>query len=184
MTDRRLKTEKAVLTALFLALGLVLPFLTGQIRVIGKMLCPLHFPVILCGMICGWPYGLAIGITLPLFRSLLFSMPPLYPNAVAMALELATYGVTVGLLTGNSRKRHTLPRLYAALLIAMIAGRLVWGLAQAVLLGLGESGFTLTAFWTGAVAGSLPGIALQLILIPPLMLLLERTGLLPVRRSV
>ena len=52
-------TRKLTLSALFLALGLVLPLITGQIPQIGKMLLPMHIPVLLCGMVCGWPYGLA-----------------------------------------------------------------------------------------------------------------------------
>ena len=85
-------TRKLTLSALFLALGLVLPLITGQIPQIGKMLLPMHIPVLLCGMVCGWPYGLAVGAVMPLLRGLLFGMPVLYPTGIGMAFELAAYG--------------------------------------------------------------------------------------------
>ena len=80
-----------------LALALVLPFLTGQLPQIGNMLCPMHLPVLLCGFLLGWPWGLAVGVTAPLLRSALFGMPPLYPVALAMCLELGCYGLVIGL---------------------------------------------------------------------------------------
>ena len=92
-------TRKLTLSALFLALGLVLPLITGQIPQIGKMLLPMHIPVLLCGMVCGWPYGLAVGAVMPLLRGLLFGMPVLYPTGIGMAFELAAYGAVIGLLT-------------------------------------------------------------------------------------
>lgn len=102
MTDN--KTKKVILSAMFIGIGLVLPFLTGQIHVIGKMLLPMHIPVLLCGFICGWQYGLLVGFILPLFRSVLFSMPVMYPNAIGMAFELATYGAVSGLLHEEKRE--------------------------------------------------------------------------------
>lgn len=85
--------KQMILGALFVAIGLVLPFFTGQIPAVGRMLLPMHIPVLLCGLICGWKYGLAVGAVLPLTRSLLFGMPTLYPTAIAMTFELATYPV-------------------------------------------------------------------------------------------
>lgn len=84
--------------ALLLTLGLVLPFLTGQIPQFGSMLLPMHLPVLLCGFVCSWPWGLAVGAVTPLLRSLLFAMPPMFPTALAMAFELAAYGCCTGLL--------------------------------------------------------------------------------------
>jgi len=170
-------TRKLILSALFLALGLVLPFLTGQIPQIGKMLLPMHIPVLLCGFVCGWPYGLAVGFVAPLLRIVLFGMPPLYPTALAMAFELAAYGAVTGALYARSAKRG-LGAVYGALIAAMLAGRAVWGLAEIVLLGLGGSAFTLQAFWSGAFASAGPGIVLQLILIPAVMAGLQRAGVL------
>ena len=100
---------KIVLSSIFLALAYVLPFLTGQIPEIGSMLCPMHIPVLLCGFICGWKYGLIVGIIAPIFRSLTLGMPPLFPTALAMAFELGTYGLLSGLFYNvfNKNKKNT-----------------------------------------------------------------------------
>ena len=163
-----------VLSALFLSLCLVLPFLTGQIPEIGNMLLPMHIPVLLCGLICGPQYGLIIGAIAPIMRSLIFSMPPMYPTAIGMAFELATYGLLIGLLFRKS-KWHCIKSLYISLIISMIGGRVVWGVVQSILLGLGDSGFTLSMFISGAFLKAIPGIVLQLVLIPAVMLLLKKT---------
>ena len=174
--------KNLTLAALFLALGLVLPFFTGQIPQIGSMLLPMHIPVFLCGLICGWQYGAAVGFIVPLMRSVLFGMPPLFPTAAAMAFELLTSGLVVGLL--YSRPRWQCVRaLYRCLLIAMVAGRVVWGLVQAVLLGLTGSAMTLQIFLAGALLNAIPGIIVQLILIPVVMLALNRTGLVPFKQT-
>ena len=170
MQKTNLKT--LVLAALFLAIALVLPFLTGQIPEIGSMLCPMHIPVLLCGFFCGWPWGLAVGIIAPLLRSLLFSMPPMFPTAICMAFELATYGAVSGLLYSKLPRKKA--SIYGALLIAMVAGRLVWGLARFLCTGLDVSAFGLSAFWSGAVATAIPGIIVQLLLIPVLVMALEK----------
>ena len=163
-----------VLSAMFLSLALVLPFLTGQIKEIGNMLLPMHIPVMLCGLICGWQYGLIVGALAPIMRSFLFSMPPMYPTAIGMAFELAAYGVLIGLLFSKS-KWHCIKSLYISLIISMLGGRVVWGIAQSILLGLGDSGFTLSMFISGAFLKAIPGIILQLVLIPAVMLLLKKT---------
>ena len=170
------KSLRLVFSALFLALAYVLPFLTGQIPEIGSMLCPMHLPVLLCGFVCGLPWGLVVGATAPLFRSLTLGVPILFPNAVCMALELATYGAMAGLFY------RILPRkrgyIYAALLLSMIVGRLVWGCAMLVCLGLADKAFPWPAFFAGAVTNALPGIVLQLLLVPVLVILLEKRGLI------
>ena len=99
-------TKKLVYSALFLALALVLPFLTGQIQTFGQMLAPMHLPVLLCGFVCGPVWGLAVGAVAPLLRSLLFGMPPMFPTAVAMAFELAAYGLFTGLLPPVFSQAH------------------------------------------------------------------------------
>lgn len=167
---------KMVLAALFLSLSLVLPFLTGQIPEIGAMLCPLHIPALLCGFICGWPWGLAVGLVSPLFRSLIFGMPPLFPTAVCMAFELAAYGAVAGAVHKMLPKRK--PYIYCSLLIAMVVGRLVWGVAMFVCLGINGGVFTLTAFLAGAVTNAVPGIVLQIVLIPVLVMLLDNSKIL------
>lgn len=164
------------LAAMFLAVGLVLPFFTGQIPRIGNMLLPMHIPVLLCGLICGWQYGLAVGFILPILRYVLFGMPVLFPTGAAMAFELAAYGFTAGFLYARSRWKCVIA-LYRSLIPAMIAGRLVWGIVQAVLLGMKKSVFTWQMFFAGAFFNAVPGIVLQLILIPAVMVALNRTGL-------
>lgn len=168
--------KNLTLSAMFIAIGVVLPFFTGQIQQIGSMLLPMHIPVFLCGLICGWQYGAAVGLVLPVLRSFLFGMPPLYPNAVAMSAELLTYGLVAGLLYSRSRWQCVIA-LYRSLIAAMIAGRVVWGITEVILLGIGGSVFTWEAFVAGALLNSIPGIILQLVLIPAVMVALNRTGL-------
>lgn len=168
--------KNLVLSAMFLAIGLVLPFFIGQIPAIGKMLLPMHIPVLLCGLICDWQWGLGVGFVLPLLRSVLFGFPAMYPNAIGMAFELAVYGLVIGYLYAHS-KWQCVKALYKCLIPAMIAGRLVWGAVMIVLMGLGGSAFTWQLFIGGALLNALPGIALQLVLIPAVMVLLDRTKL-------
>ena len=177
-----LRTRKLVYAALYLAIAMVLPFITGQIPEIGAMLSPMHIPAVLCGFMCGWPWGLAVGFIAPLLRSFLFGMPALMPTAVAMAFELAVYGAAAGLLY------RLLPRkkwsVYAALVIAMILGRLVWGAARLVLAGLSGSSFTWALFLAGAFTNAIPGIIMHLILIPVLVIAMDRAGLSLNRQEV
>ena len=167
--------KNLALAAMFMALGLVLPFFTGQIPQIGKMLLPMHIPILLCGLICGWKYGLAVGFVTPLLRSVIFGMPILYPMAIGMAFELMTYGFVIGFLYERSRWKCIFA-LYRCLIIAMLSGRIVWGIAQMVLLGVGQNGFTYQAFIAGAFLNAIPGIIIQLVLIPAVMVLLNKTG--------
>lgn len=175
-------TKNITLSAMFMAVGMVLPFLTGQIQQIGNMLLPMHLPVFLCGLICGWQYGAVVGFILPLLRSVIFGMPPLFPTAVAMAFELATYGLVAGLLYGRSRWQCVVA-LYRSIIVAMLAGRIVWGVVQIVLLGFSGSAFTWQMFMAGALLNSIPGIVMQLILIPAIMVALNRTGLVTFQRK-
>lgn len=172
-----------VLAALFLALGLLLPFLTGQIPQIGSMLLPMHIPVLICGLVCSWKYGMAVGALLPLLRNLLFGMPPLFPTGISMTFELAAYGLIAGIVYGCF-KRQNVRALYISLISAMLGGRMVWGVAQIVLLGMSESGFTWSMFMAGAFLNAIPGIVLQLILIPVLMVALDRTGMVKFNKDI
>lgn len=173
--------KNMVLAAMFLAIGQVLPFITMQIPQIGKMLSPMHIPILLCGLICGWQYGFIVGLICPLLRSVLFSMPALYPDAIAMMPELAVYGLVAGLIYSKMRPQNVL-KVYISLIAAMLAGRAVWGLARGLLLGFGGSGFTMELFLAGAFINAVPGIILHLILIPAVMLLLDKTKLVPFKK--
>lgn len=170
-----------LITAVLMAIGIVLPFLTGQIPSVGNMLSPLHLPVFICGLCCGWQWGLLLGAVLPLARSLLLGMPPLFPTAVAMAFEMAAYGVLTGIFYGLllplCRTRGHGLALYGALLAAMVGGRLVHGAAMAVCMGLSGGAYTLQAFLTADFVNAWPGIILHLLLAPPVVLALERARL-------
>lgn len=168
-------TRKLVFAALLLALAMVLPFLTGQIPQIGQALCPMHIPVLLCGFVCGPIYAMAVGFIAPLLRFALFGMPPIFPTGVSMAFELLTYGLVAGLCYKHLPRRRI--NIYASLLIAMVAGRLVWGAVRFILTGLQPAKFGLAAFWAGAVAGSVPGIIVHIVLIPLLVMALEKAKL-------
>ena len=172
MTERN---RKLTYSALYLAIAMVLPFITGQIPEIGAMLSPMHIPVLLCGFTCGWQWGMAVGLIAPILRSLLFAMPKMYPSAIAMTFELATYGALAGILYKRLPKKPW--SVYVTLLAAMVGGRLVWGAARYILAGLDGSEFPFSAFLAGAVLNAIPGIILHIILIPVLVLVLERAKL-------
>ncbi len=162
---------KMTISALCLALAYVLPFLTGQIPKIGAMLLPMHIPVLLCGFLCGWQWGLGVGFIAPLLRSATLGMPIFFPSAVCMALELATYGAACGLMHKLLPKKK--PYIYVSLLTSMLCGRIVWGIAMAACMGIKGNAYTFSAFLAGAVTNALPGIAIQILLIPVLVMVLE-----------
>ena len=170
-----MKTRNIVLSGLFIALGLVLPFFTGQIPSVGNKLLPMHLPIFLCGFILGGPIGLAVGLIVPILRSVLFGMPPFYPVAIAMSFELATYGGLTGFLFRKLSK--TTLNIYVSLLSAMIVGRIVWGVAMLMLLSVYGTPFTLKMFLGGALINSTPGMIAQIIIIPVLLISLKRANL-------
>lgn len=172
----KIQSRNLVLSGLFLALCLALPFLTGQIPQIGNMLLPMHIPVLLCGFICGWPFGLAVGFIAPLLRSLIFTMPPMFPIAASMAFELAVYGLVSGLAYKLLPKK--IPYIFASLITAMITGRIVWGAVSILFWGLNGTVFTWEIFISGAVLSALPGIALQVVLIPVIIIALRKAKLI------
>ena len=163
---------RLILAAFFLALAYVMPFLTGQIPEIGSMLCPMHIPVLLSGFFCGPVWGAAVGFTAPLLRSFLTGgFPPLFPTAVCMAFELAAYGAFTGLMHRILPKKK--PYVYVSLIISMIVGRLVWGAAMLVCTGISGESFTFAAFIAGAFTNAVPGIILQLVIVPVLVMILD-----------
>ena len=169
-------TKNLTLSGVCLALCLVLPFLTGQIPEIGSALCPMHIPVLLCGFLCGWQYGLAVGFIAPFLRFFLFQMPPLFPTGTAMAFELAVYGCLTGALYRKLPKK--IINIYIALISAMFAGRIMWGLVQLILSGITKNPFTFKAFLTGGFITALPGIVCHILLIPPIVMALKKAGLI------
>lgn len=169
-----MNTRKLVLSAMFLALALTLPFLTGQIPQIGSMLSPMHFPVLLCGFSCGPLAGLVVGAIAPILRFALFGMPPLVPTGAAMAFELAAYGLVSGWM--NRKLPRKTGFLYVSLIVSMLAGRAVWGVASALILTARGGAFPLSAFLAGAFVKAWPGIVCQIALVPPLANALSRAG--------
>ena len=165
-------TKKLTLSALFLALGLVMPFMTMQIPEIGSMLLPMHITVMICGFVCGWKYGLVVGCITPLLRSMVFGMPYMMPTAVGMAFELATYGAVAGLLYYALKK--TKFRTYLSLLGAMITGRIVWGVVSIAIYQMMGAAFTWQMFIAGAFITAIPGILVQLVIIPPIITVLRK----------
>lgn len=171
MSSKKKNLINLALAAMFLALALVLPFVTAGIPQIGNALCPMHIPVLLCGFVCGPWYAMGIGFIAPLLRFALFGMPPIMPIGIAMCFELAAYGLVSGLMYKYLPKKK--PYIYVSLIGAMLIGRGVWGAARTVLYGLGKSEFGFAAFIAGAFTNAIPGIIIQIILIPLLVMLIE-----------
>lgn len=165
------------IAALLLAVGQVLPFLTGQIPQIGSMLSPMHIPVLLCGFLCGPQYGALIGFICPLLRSVLFGMPKIFPTALAMAFELCTYGFVTGFLFYKAKTKN-MKTVYISLIAAMLIGRIVWGIVNYCLLTIQGSAFPMEAFLAGAFLNAWPGIILHLILIPLIIQILNKSGII------
>jgi len=162
---KKIDLKKIGLSAMFIAIGIILPFFTGQIPKFGNMLLPMHIPVFICAFICGWKSGAIVGLLLPVLRSFIFGMPVLYPVAIAMSVELMTYGLVTGLIYGILKKKNVVS-IYISMIVAMVAGRVLWGIAEVILLGMAGNTFTFQMFIAGAFLNAIPGIILQLILVP------------------
>ena len=160
-------TFQLVLAAMFTALGVLLPLVLHPFGLSGSVFLPMHIPVLLCGFIIGARYGVLVGLIVPFLSSVLTGMPPIWPVAVSMALELAAYGFFAGLLSKRTN-------VFAALIGAMLAGRVVMGLANLILYGIKGNAYTMSAFVSGAFVTALPGIIIQLILIPAVIYWLRR----------
>lgn len=171
--NKKKTTQNMIFSALFLALAYVLPFLTGQIPEIGSMLCPMHIPVLLAGFIAGCKWGMAVGLTAPLMRSLTLGMPPLFPSALCMSFELMAYGLASGLLYKLLPKKKRF--IYVSLFVSMLLGRAVWGVAMLICLGISGTPFSFSAFLSGALINALPGIVIQIFLIPIVVILFEKS---------
>lgn len=162
------KTKNLVWAALFLAIGIIIPYIFHATSLPGQIFLPMHIPVLLCGVILGKRYGLIIGILLPFINSALLGMPPIFPTGVAMALELATYGVITGLLYKDKKLN-----IFVSLIGAMVIGRIVSGVVNYILLTVGGNGFVFTAFLTTTFVKAIPGIIIQIILIPVVLKAIE-----------
>lgn len=182
MPNHRSAIYKMIAAALLLASGLALPLLLGQLEILGQAISPLHIPVLLCGLTCGWGWGAALGTVLPILRSLIFAMPPM-PVAIPMAVEMSVYGVLTGLLYPLfqkllKRKNH-LPAMLSSMLIAMILGRFAGGAAKACVMGLQGKGYSFSAFVAAYFTGTAVGAVIHLITVPAIATALEKAGLSP-----
>lgn len=184
---RKPNLYKLLITAMLLALGMVLPFLTGQIPTIGQAISPLHIPAFICGLTCGPFYGALLGFVLPLLRSLVFGMPPLVAVALPMAFELCVYGAMCGalypLLCRLWKQRPRLLCMVVTLLLAMLAGRLVGGAAKAIVMGITGGTYSFTMFLAGYFTGTAIGALIHLVLVPIVVLALEAAKLSPLAKE-
>ena len=168
-------TRNMILAGLFVALGIVLPFFTGKIGELGRALLPMHIPVLIAGFVSGWPYGLAVGLITPFLSSFTTGMPPV-PMATTMTFELAAYGFLTGLLYKLFPKKDIY--VYPALLLSMLGGRLVLAAANLIMMGLQGEAYTFKAFMAGAFLNAIPGIIIQIVIIPLIIIGLKRSGLI------
>lgn len=167
-------TKKLVFVSLCIAIGLLLPQIVRLLPIAnaGSVLLPMHIPVLICGYVAGEKYGLLTGLVLPPLAFFLTGMPPLFPVGVSMMLELATYGLLTGLLYRLTKGKIILP-----LIGAMIGGRIVYGIVNTILFGMSDIPFGMEAFIAGGFVTALPGIIIQLILIPPIVQALKNANL-------
>lgn len=174
-------TKKSILTAVCIALCVVLPMAFHAIPQGGSIYCPMHIPVLLCGLLCGWPFGLLCGLAGPVLSSALTGMPPV-GYLPSMMVELAVYGAASGLMMKLVKTGKLYPDLYVSLIVAMLCGRIVGGLANAAIFSRGD--YSMAAWATGYFVTGLPGIVIQLALIPSIVFALEKANLVPMRYPV
>lgn len=167
--QNRINVRDLILTAMFIAVGLVLPQVFHLFGGLGTIFLPMHIPVLLCGFVCGWKYGMICGIITPFLSSIITGMPVMFPIGISMIFELLTYGLLCGLLYNNLKLN-----VYVSLISAMLAGRVISGFAKMILMGVAGKPYSLTVFLTEAFVTALPGIIIQIILIPLLIISLSK----------
>ena len=169
--------KRLTLTSVCAALCVVLPIAFHSIPNAGSIFLPMHIPVLICGMICGWPYGLVCGLMGPLLSSAITGMPPV-AMLPAMMVECGTYGAVAGLILKAVRTGKTYGDLYIALVVAMIAGRVISGIAKALIF---SPGLAMSAWIASSFVTALPGIAIQLVFLPSVVITLMKAGIIPKR---
>lgn len=170
--------KKSIITAVCIALCVVLPQAFHAIPNAGSIYLPMHIPVLLCGLICGWPYGLLCGLAGPALSALITGMPPaaVLPG---MMVECGVYGLTAGLLMQLVRTKRLYADLYISLVAAMLLGRVVSGAAKALIFSAGS--YSMASWVAGSFVTALPGIIIQLALLPSIVYALMRARLIPQR---
>lgn len=172
------QVKKLVFAALCVAIGIVLPLAFHSVPNGGSIFLPMHIPVLLCGLAAGPVYGLICGALTPLLSSLMTGMPPaaVLPG---MLCELAVYGLVSGLLLRFVRTKSKAANLWISLVGAMLCGRVVSGLLNGLIFRAGQ--YTLQIWVSASFVAALPGIVIQLVLIPLLVFALERARLVELR---
>ena len=170
--------KKSIITAVCITLCVVLPQVFHAIPEAGSIYCPMHIPVLLCGLITGWSYGLLCGLAGPLLSSLITGMPPV-AMLPAMMIECAAYGALTGVMMQLVHTKKIYADLYISLIVAMLGGRVIAGLAKAFIFSAGQ--YTMAAWVTGSFVKSLPGIIVHLAVIPSVVYALMRAKLIPSR---
>lgn len=160
------KTKKLTLTAMCLALGVILPQAFHMIPNAGNIFLPMHIPVLICGFICGPFYGLTVGIITPCLSHIIFSMPPAMMLG-QMIVELGVYGLCTGLFNQIITINNELLKYYLVLIISMVVGRITYGICNALLFKAGN--YSLSIWLSAAFIKGLPGIIIQLVLIPTIV---------------
>lgn len=170
--------KKSIITAVCIALCVVLPQAFHAVPNAGAIYLPMHIPVLLSGLICGWPYGLLCGLAGPALSALLTGMPPaaVLPG---MLVECGVYGLAAGLLMQLVRTKHLYVDLYISLAAAMLLGRVVSGIAKALIFSAGS--YSMASWVAGSFVTALPGIVIQLALLPSIVYALMRARLIPQR---
>ena len=169
------KIFRLIITSLCIAIGVVLPVAFHSIPNAGSMFLPMHIPVLLCGLICGPFYGLACGILAPLLSCLLTGMPPV-AFLPSMLCELAVYGIVAGILFKVVKTKNKQVNTYISLIGAMLCGRLVGGMLNALIFSAGK--YTMQIWLTSSFVTALPGIIAQLVFIPVIIFALQKAKLI------
>ena len=170
--------KKSIITAVCIAPCYVIPLMFHGIQNAGSIFCPMHIPVFICGLICGWQYGLLCGIAGPALSSALSGMPPV-AILPSMMVELAVYGTAAGLMMKLVRTKSTYADLYISLIVAIVCGRVLAGLAKALIFARGS--YSMSAWIAGSVVTSWPGTVIQLVFIPTIVFALMKSHLIPER---
>lgn len=165
--------RELVLSGLFIAIGLLLPMIFHTFG-LGSTFLPMHIPVVIAGFAVSLPFAILVGALTPLLSALFTGMPPLFPVLPFMIFELAAYGGVASLLY-----RRLKLNVYIALILSMLAGRIVSGIAVWVLAAFFAAQLPgPVVFVAGSITGGIPGIIIQLVFIPALILVLDRNKLL------
>lgn len=171
--------KKVTISAVCVALCCVLPAAFHSVG-LGTAFSPIHIPVLLCGIVCGGMYGLICGILGPIFSSIITGMPGTAMLA-SMVPELMTYGLAAGIMMDKIRTGKLTSDLYISLGTAMLAGRIVGGIAKALFYMSSGEAFTLAVWISGYFVSTLPGIVCHLIVIPIVVVTLMKARLIPAR---